>query len=304
MSNSSDLTGQIFNRLTVIEKDTSRKGGYWICQCECGNKKSIAGRHLRSGVTKSCGCLQREKAQKQNLIDLTGQQFGRLTVLEKDLSKKETCWICRCECGQIKSINGANLRKGATKSCGCFAKESSSQRQLKDLSGQIFGELKVIKKVENTERTSWLCKCSCGNETVVLSSNLLNGRTRSCGCFKKSHGEKQIRNILDELNLEYKREYSFNDLFGDVDLLRFDFAIFKNNILLCLIEYQGQQHFKPSELFGGEEEFFKRQRYDNKKRQYCLKHNIKLIEIPYWDLKKISPQYLFEKGLVISRGAV
>lgn len=57
-----DLTGKVFNRLTVIEKDETREGNYWICKCECGTIKSIRASHLVSNATKSCGCLSREKA--------------------------------------------------------------------------------------------------------------------------------------------------------------------------------------------------------------------------------------------------
>ena len=48
-----------------------------------------------------------------------------------------------------------------------------------------------------------------------------------------------------------------------------------------VIEFQGAQHYKVIEYFGGEEQFKKQVRYDNIKRAYCKNHNIKLIEIPY-----------------------
>lgn len=62
------------------------------------------------------------------LIDLTGQKFERLTVLYKlppDKSKKGrgAYWHCKCDCGNEADVLGANLRKGATKSCGCYNKE-------------------------------------------------------------------------------------------------------------------------------------------------------------------------------------
>lgn len=297
MGKALDLTGQRFGRLIVIERDFSKKGVYWICQCECGNIKSIASRHLRSGATLSCGCLQRQRTHEKNLIDLTNQKFGRWTVIDRDYTKKDTAWICQCECGNIKSVNSKNLREGKSTSCGCLAKEKTSQRLLKDLTGQKFGELVVLEQDLRKSKTSWICECSCGNKVSVLSSNLTSGRSRSCGCFRKSHGENQILKSLKEIKCIYKREFSFDDLQGTKGPLRFDFAIFKNDKIVCLIEYQGEQHYKPSDLFGGKEEFLKRQEYDNKKRKYCRDNNIKLIEIPYWDLNKISSQYLIELGV-------
>ena len=85
-----DLTGQKFNHLTVLRLDSERTTSnrtYWICQCDCENKtiKSIRSDGLTSGKTKSCGCLNRQKAAERmkkigsnNTIkeDLTGQRFG------------------------------------------------------------------------------------------------------------------------------------------------------------------------------------------------------------------------------------
>ena len=63
-----DLTGQKFGRLTVLERDTTRKGGvYWFCRCECGNVKCVRSNHLRSGYVKSCGCYQKEKRFKHGM---------------------------------------------------------------------------------------------------------------------------------------------------------------------------------------------------------------------------------------------
>ena len=62
-------------------------------------------------------------------IDLTGQKFGRWTVLEKAPSKnKAVYWICQCECGEIKEVKAASLRSGKSKSCGCLQKDLLSNR--------------------------------------------------------------------------------------------------------------------------------------------------------------------------------
>ena len=67
-----DLTGQKFGKLTVIEKsdkkDTNKQHAYWLCLCECGNKVIVNSNSLRSGNTRSCGCLRKPP---NNLIDLT-----------------------------------------------------------------------------------------------------------------------------------------------------------------------------------------------------------------------------------------
>lgn len=64
------------------------------------------------------------------LIDLTGQRFGRLVVIERadNSADGRARWLCRCDCGQSKTVLGEHLKKGRTKSCGCAKSESSSKR--------------------------------------------------------------------------------------------------------------------------------------------------------------------------------
>jgi hypothetical protein len=92
----------------------------------------------------------------------------------------------------------------------------------------------------------------------------------------RSKGEYQIEAILKQFNISYQKEYIFSDLF-DILPLRFDFAIFKNNQLFCLIEYQGEQHYNPSNGYYNETMV----QHDKMKKEYCIKNNIRLIIINY-----------------------
>ena len=63
------------------------------------------------------------------LIDETGKRYGRLTVICKDGTiDKHIAWKCKCDCGNITTVNGKWLRAGKTTSCGCFHKELLSKR--------------------------------------------------------------------------------------------------------------------------------------------------------------------------------
>lgn len=66
--NAEDLTGRTFNNLTILKfAEKGKKGKYkWLCRCTCGNEKIILGASLKSGNTKSCGCLQKEKVRKRS----------------------------------------------------------------------------------------------------------------------------------------------------------------------------------------------------------------------------------------------
>ena len=80
---------------------------------------------MKAGYTKSCGCYSRESASSRKKIDLTGKQFGRLTVLEfaKKTKRGRYMWRCLCSCGKEKLIVSSNLTRGNTQSCGCLHRE-------------------------------------------------------------------------------------------------------------------------------------------------------------------------------------
>lgn len=65
--------------------------------------------------------------------------------------------------------------------------------RFKDLTGNKYGRLTVLKRVEDAKNGAkrWLCKCDCGNEKIVRASNLISGSTKSCGCLQKENGIKR-----------------------------------------------------------------------------------------------------------------
>lgn len=123
MSKLIDLIGQQFGSLVVIERaeNTSAGKAKWSCQCKCGNRIVIAGCYLRKGTQTDCG----KHNTAWNFEDLTGKKFGRLTVLNRAENYKEqqARWKCLCDCGNEVTVGAAALKKGATKSCGCYKKE-------------------------------------------------------------------------------------------------------------------------------------------------------------------------------------
>lgn len=101
--------------------------------------------------------------------------------------------------------------------------------------------------------------------------------------MRASRGEIKIEEVLTNAGLVFEEEYSFPDLVSSSGRpLRFDFAVFDDNHDLdFLIEYQGIQHYEPKSKFGGYSGLRKQQYNDMRKREYCKKHGIILIEIPY-----------------------
>lgn len=284
-----DLTGQRFGMLTVIERAPKPEGShstsaFWRCRCDCGNEKIISGNVLRAGKSKSCGCLN---YKQRDLTSLVGKTFGKLTVLSRaerptGVKSKDAYWHCKCECGTEIDVMGKSLKSGRTQSCGCLRHE----RNTKNLVGQKFGKLTVLEEayVNKEGRVIWKCQCECGNYHYADGRNLQYGHTTSCGCII-SKGEYKIAKILNENNIRFKQQYTFDDLLGKSgDKLRFDFGITdEQNNLLYLIEYNGIQHYEKSR-FSSELQ----NEYDILKQEYCKEKNIPLIIIKYTQFNDLS----------------
>ena len=236
-------------------------------------------------------------------VSLDGKKFGRWTVLEYVGNKNKTPYYkCKCECGTIKEVSREYLMNGISKSCGCLHKEIASQSNFIDLTGQNFGKLKVIEldieRSTNKKYNIWKCLCECQTICYVSSTNLFTGRIYSCGCVR-SRGEEKITKILNEKNISFQKEYSFENLINPKTgcKLRFDFALFNNqNKLICLIEFDGYQHFlTDSNGYYTKEKILDLKYRDNLKNDYCKNNKIKLIRISYKDYNKLDWNFLEEK---------
>lgn len=185
----------------------------------------------------------------QKLIDEVGNKYGSLTVLSLTKDKNNrTAWLCQCDCGNTKIVRGSDLRTGRITTCGtkgAICKQNKSINFI-DRTNQKYGKLLVLYRsgTSNSGKVIWHCHCECGNECDVIGSDLASGQTQSCGCLR-SQGELKIKQWLNKNHISFKTEYSFKDLYVITNRcpLRFDFAIFKSDILIGLVEYQGEQHF-------------------------------------------------------------
>ena len=122
--------------------------------------------------------------------DVTGQRFGRLVVLRCYRDKKgsyvRTYATCLCDCGQTCDKIASDLQQGVTRSCGCLRREVQASRW-DDLTGQVFGKLRVLAIVDRGKQRLANCLCECGKEARIKTKSLLQGRTKSCGCLKAVH---------------------------------------------------------------------------------------------------------------------
>src|ERR1041385_2049134 len=175
-----DIIGQHFSHLTVLSYSHTEKGNtYWICQCDCGKLITYSRYNLLTPFQKSCGCIPR--ARENTRKDITGQQFGQLSIIE-------TWWVdgirfakARCSCGTMWEGEAGHVTRGDTVSCGCWRRESKR----KDYTGERFGILRI-------QEVSWKdgegfakALCECGGLWEGRTDQLVSGNTTSCGCKQR-----------------------------------------------------------------------------------------------------------------------
>ena len=212
--------------------------------------------------------------------DITNQKFNFLTARYRTYNSKNDrhpIWVCECDCGNFTPVAINNLKKNHTKSCGCYKILRTKETNFKDITGLQSGFLVALEPTDKRDGSYvvWKCKCTnCNSICYVRSSHLIAQAVKSCGCVM-SHGELEIKKLLNKLNISFQEQYIFNDLKYKSNL-RFDFAIFNNNTLKGLIEFQGIQHYKKTG-YGDNQRLIT----DQLKKDYCQQHNIPLYEIKY-----------------------
>ena len=177
--------------------------------------------------------------------------------------------------------------------------EKMRQATIKDETGKIYGHLKVIRQAKKEEYPRldrigvyWVCNClNCGKQNVIVFGDYLrNGDTTSCGCLN-SKNESDIAKSLDELNIKYKQQYPYRDLY-------FDFAIYNGNELSYIIEYDGIQHFENGHFHN---DLKTTHNNDLIKNKYCFDNNIPIIRIPYNKKYDISDLLLTTTNFLLTK---
>lgn len=187
-----DLSGKVFGKLTVVNFAGRDKWNIpkWLCKGECGNEKTVTGRSLTSGNTKSCGCIAR------TFKDLSGQTFGKLTVV--NFAGRDKCgnrtWLCKCECGTEKAVRGAHLTSGLTKSCGCLVRSENRQIREKGIFSKITDKSGYVIMYYPEHPNSWKGG-KIFEHTYVMSEHL--GRP-----LKPNENVHHINGVKDDNRIE------------------------------------------------------------------------------------------------------
>ena len=158
---------------------------------------------------------------------------------------------------------------------------------------EIYGNFKVLAIEPSANYSDHQCRAKikciyCGKEQESRFDTLLNNQI-ACDCFRShSSGEQLIQTYLEQNNILYEPEYTFEDLYGPKGKpLRYDFAVLnKNNNPIWLIEFDGKQHYEEAGTYFNKDGSL--QVRDEIKNKYAKENNIPLTRIPYTEILNIS----------------
>lgn len=155
------------------------------------------------------------------LKDLTGQRFGKLTVINRAESKidgsgkRRTMWNCICDCGNSKTVLADYLKQAAVPSCGCEAVKNRINKNRVNNIGEKYGRLTIIDIIWNEKPTKVVCKCDCDNDYIGVKSDIVSGHTQSCGCLQSEQASlcntKDWSGYVAESGVKLIKQYRKND---------------------------------------------------------------------------------------------
>lgn len=252
-----------------------------------------ASSHMRGTKCKDCFDdsikTNNEKFIKQSTIIHGG--FYDYSLVEYKKAHSNVVIICPKH-GEFKTkayihLSGANCKK-------CYLDKCEDNK--------IIFKKKFLKKANILHKNKYdysqmIYNGSVNNINIICPKHGIfkqtpNSHLQGCGCpnCKTSKGENRVRDYLENNNIIYETQKKFNGLKGKNDLM-FDFYLPKHN---ACIEYDGEQHFKVVEFYGGRSGYMKRRHKDKMKNNYCFNNNIRLIRIPYTEFKNIENILIME----------
>lgn len=256
----------------------------------CGKEKEYSAKTLCYKDLK-CKCLN-----NKNKIEILRKKYKYNDIINYYYDKKtEKSYIeYKCsQCGKILKIRLDNFNKNNLLCNECF--NINKTKEIQDILDNKFGHIYKILTIYSGYHKHLTVKClKCGYEYQISPANIIAGR-RCINCsISQSKACDKIEQFLNNHNIHFVKEFTFNDLIYKRHL-RFDYAIIDNDNIKLLIEYNGKQHYI-NEKWGDEFELL--QKRDNLKKDYCNKNNLNLLIIPYTEennIENILTKYLLNK---------
>ena len=230
-------------------------GAWWECVCDCGKHVVKRSDNLKAGATRGGPAAQKNKGCR-------------------------TCGDEACNNSGIKNRNTTGMIQSTHTNTNVGGAEIIRETDYIDLSNRstiVACRCKRCGQPFFTTRRSESTTCGCGSG---MPRRTLEEYVSQRGC--RSQGELKIQEFFDKVKVPYIQEKKFADC-ADVNPLPFDFYLNSPKNGPFVVEFDGEQHFRPVDLFGGEERFKIQRKHDMQKNRYCWDHGIRVIRIPTMD---------------------
>lgn len=263
----------------------------------CGYKWNVVPKHFLAGsrCPACAGNIKRSHRQFANEVYLlVGNEYRVIGEYE---STDTPILLEHDACGLTFPVAPKHFLRGTR--CPDCAKNivHDSQRKTteqfkKEVFDRVGDEFKILGEYKGAHKPISIMHQQCGKvfEMSAARDFLISSKCRVCS-EKESNGEKIVRHYIEKQGWKYKKEYRFNDC-RYIYPLPFDFAVFSNDDQLqLLVEYDGQGHYQPVEIFGGENALRERLQNDKIKTEYCNQNRIPLLRIPFFKLGELEEEF-------------
>lgn len=279
------------DEFSVLNEYINAKTKISVRHNSCGNQYIVLPFNLLSGH--SCNlCANKIRANSRSsnpevfskfFYEIVGDEYTLLSEYKRSNIK---VLVRHNSCNNSYATTPSNFSDGKRcPFCSVLKKGASQRGNIEDfkiyVEERYSGEYIVVGKEYINARTKIeILHTKCGEIWNVCPDKFKN--SRECpNCKRTSKGERSISSILEKLKFSFIKQYRFKNCF-DKGVLPFDFYIPEFN--MC-IEYQGEQHYRPVSIFGGEDSFKSQVKRDKIKKKYCKSNNIELLIIPYWKIE-------------------
>lgn len=197
-----NIKGLRYGSLVVISKAGKGYNGaiQWLCKCDCGNEVIISGVSLRDGSRINCGPNNKDHRYRKYEKDLSGKKFGKLLVIMKisDVRYKQDHYLCRCDCGNEKTIRGYSLIYGTAVSCGCYAKELASVYKIPTLEKSLRNAHKIY--IRNAKIRNLIFELTFEQFTNLIMSNCSYCGTEPSRDFSRRDEKEGLLSGIDRID--------------------------------------------------------------------------------------------------------
>jgi hypothetical protein len=277
-----DLVGNEYTPITEYEKSSKH---IIMKHNVCGNEYPITPNHFtvngrRCPKCVDTGATTRKTVEqfKKEIAELVGDEYSLLSSYK---NRNTSVVMKHKPCGHEYPVLPSNFLKGNR--CPKCAVRPQQQKMSHDefvskLYDVVGDRYEAISKYDGYNTHITVRHNECGHEYPVQPANILYGK--GCPVCNQSKGEELINSLLEQSCVTFKREYKFEGCKHKREL-PFDFVVFKDELPILAIEYDGMQHFRPMGVWGGEEKLKRTQICDKIKNEFCKDNDIPMVRIPY-----------------------